>query len=315
MQLSFFIRSNGQSFFVEMVTWAMVRESGYVAQPSTTATKYRGAAFGFLLKDDYVDAKGRKLHVSQTGWRTTRCIPLCQYRAEVAKARTLRIEEIKWQAQREKWIELLKALTFAATVVCPMLRVGTVAWSLTEAFELAESLDTVTKVAESVLINKRTSVIDVLCDVLLDQYLTKAEKGFFLASLKCVYPCLTKRMIKVAGTGFEIWDAYPCANKFNVGQVLPSVQEDSILDDIYRFRMGVDEVYRNTVLRGYAAQQKAWSDYFDRLAEAHKKGLDDIILQPIGLMFEPDCKCSFCKPLVSPDTGPKVIVSPGTRGY
>jgi hypothetical protein len=287
-------------YYVEVTAGALVKESGYVAQPLSTATPSRGQTMGFVTDNDIVDARGMKLHVVKTGWSVTKSIPLCQYRSEVLADRRARIEEIKEMAQREKLIELMKALTFVAAVACPLLRVGTSVWAFAKTVELAETLAVVTAVSESVLINKRESVFDVLYDVMVDSAVSQLKKTMFLGSLVSLYPTMSKRMIKFSGDAYDVWDATPDAAKVDTKSVIQRFHEDDILDDIYRFRMGMDPNYNSRMVAAVPSFEQAW-----KAAQAARKkepskvapaalGKPQIDLQLLAKNYWPDCECDYC---------------------
>ncbi|MBL8216456.1 MAG: hypothetical protein JNK87_37405 [Bryobacterales bacterium] len=297
MNVTFFAKSNTGLYFIEVTAGAWVIDGGYVAQPASTATKARGAAMGFVTDSDIVSAKGMKSHVVKTGWMVTRCIPLCQYRREIVSARAARIAEIQEKAEREKLIQVMKALVFVAAVACPLLRVGTSIWKFAEAVELAESLDLITKVTESVLVNKRETVFDVLYDVVEDMAKSSMKKGMVLGGLVCLYPTMSKRMIKFSDKAYDIWDARPDAAKVDTASALPYYPEDDILDDIYRFRMGADPKYSSQMVAAAPKFEDAWKA---AQSTGKAKAGPGSLLQPkvdltvLSRNYWPDCECTYC---------------------
>lgn len=300
MKLTFFAKSKTGLYFVEVTAAALVRDTGYVAQPASTATTVRGPAMGFVTNSDIVNAKGMKSHVVKTGWTVTRCIPLCQYRQEIIAERAARIAEIKEQRDREKLIAVMKALVFVAAIACPLLRVGTSIWKFVEAVELAESLALITKVSESVLVNKRETLFDVLYDVVEDQATSTMKKGMVLGGLVSLYPTMSKRMIKFSDTAYDIWDARPDAATVNTTNALPYLSQDAILDDIYRFRMGADPKYGSQMVAAAPKFEDAW-----KAAQSTEKAKPagtavGGLLQPkfdlttLSRNYWLDCECNYC---------------------
>lgn len=189
-----------------------------------------------------------------------------------------------------------------AAIACPLLRVGTSVWAFVETIELAETLAVVTMVSESVLINKRESVFDVLYDVMVDSAVSHVKKAMFLGSLVNLYPTMSKRMIKFSGNSYDVWDAKPDADKVETKSVIQPFPEDDILDDIYRFRMGVDPTYNSRMAAALPSFEQAWKAAQTAKSEKTTSskvavaalGKPQIDLKVLAKNYWPDCECNYC---------------------